>query len=68
MTRRVWLLHCLFFSFEAVEQKPSLRLEKGRFSDGLHGDVAEDGEDGGVSNNQPVVGFTVMPGFVVGSN
>ncbi|KAJ4797375.1 DUF641 family protein (DUF641) [Rhynchospora pubera] len=70
MARRVWLLHCLFFSF-GLERKVSIfQFRKGaRFSEVYMENVLAD-ESGGAAkvptNRDKVVGFTVVPGFQVG--
>ncbi|KAK8955244.1 hypothetical protein KSP40_PGU007047 [Platanthera guangdongensis] len=69
MTRQVWLLHCLFFSFGAAEEKMIFEARRGsRFSEVYMESVAEEeatSADGGGART-PVVGFTVVPGFKVG--
>ncbi|KAJ4750159.1 DUF641 family protein (DUF641) [Rhynchospora pubera] len=67
MARRVWLLHCLFFSFEEdwqldEEVGPIFQVRRGsRFSEVYMESVAEEGED----ERPSTVGFTVVPGFRV---
>ncbi|PKU84407.1 protein GRAVITROPIC IN THE LIGHT 1-like [Dendrobium catenatum] len=64
MARQVWLLHCLFFSFETEEKGGIFGVKKGsRFSEVYMESVAV--EDVGVYR-RPAVGFTVVPGFKVG--
>ncbi|KAJ3703975.1 hypothetical protein LUZ61_007680 [Rhynchospora tenuis] len=70
MARRVWLLHCLFFSF-GLERKVSIfQVRKGtRFSE-VHMENAVADESSGAAKvptyRDKVVGFTVVPGFQVG--
>ncbi|XP_020088344.1 uncharacterized protein LOC109710247 [Ananas comosus] len=74
MARRVWLLHCLFFSFdregECAEVGSIFRVRRGeRFSEVYMESVAEeeDDDDGeGEEGRWPTVGFTVVPGFMIG--
>ncbi|XP_020585383.1 IRK-interacting protein-like [Phalaenopsis equestris] len=64
MARRVWLLHCLFFSFGTGEKAAIFEVKKGsRFSEVYMESVAEV-ELG--ADRRPAVGFTVVPGFKVG--
>uniref|UniRef100_A0A0D9WDS7 Uncharacterized protein n=1 Tax=Leersia perrieri TaxID=77586 RepID=A0A0D9WDS7_9ORYZ len=60
MARRVWRLHCLFFSFEDGEASVFQVHAGARFSEVYMESVADDDGGGGV------VGFTVVPGFNVG--
>ncbi|PKA51669.1 hypothetical protein AXF42_Ash003036 [Apostasia shenzhenica] len=70
MARRVWLLHCLFFSFE--EKGAIFEARRGaRFSEVYMESMAEEEDEnaaaeGGCGSRRPVVGFTVVPGFRVG--
>nr|CAD1842234.1 unnamed protein product [Ananas comosus var. bracteatus] len=72
MARRVWLLHCLFFSFdregECAEVGSIFRVRRGeRFSEVYMESVAEeeDDDDGeGEEGRWPTVGFTVVPAFL----
>ncbi|XP_008790032.1 protein GRAVITROPIC IN THE LIGHT 1 [Phoenix dactylifera] len=69
MARRVWLLHCLFFSFGPEEEGSIFQARRGtRFSEVYMESIAEDDDDdddtAGV--RPPAVGFTVVPGFRVG--
>ncbi|KAJ3671017.1 hypothetical protein LUZ60_008443 [Juncus effusus] len=60
MARRVWLLHCLFFSFEAETKTSIFQLRKGtRFSEVYMDSVVPAQPD-------RAVGFTVVPGFQIG--
>lgn len=65
MARRVWLLHCLFFSFEEdwpldEEVGPIFQVKCGsRFSEVYMESVAEEWEE----ERPNTVGFTVVPGF-----
>ncbi|KAM7250636.1 hypothetical protein ACFE04_022519 [Oxalis oulophora] len=64
MAKRVWVLHCLAFSFEP--EASIFQVSKGcRFSDVYMESLADD-----VSENawesEPVVAFTVFPGFRIG--
>ncbi|KAJ3676352.1 hypothetical protein LUZ60_003764 [Juncus effusus] len=67
MGRRIWLLHCLFYSFEEDwdwEEKVGsvFQVENGaRFSEVYMESVVQEGED----LRGSVVGFTVVPGFRV---
>lgn len=65
MAWRVWLLHCLFFSFGDGEEGSSVfQARRGcRFSEVYMESVVEEAAVVGV---RPVVGFTVVPGFRVG--
>ncbi|CAL9105721.1 unnamed protein product [Musa textilis] len=70
MARRVWLLHCLFFSFE---DRSVFQVRRGsRFSEVYMESVVEeeeedDGEEVAAARFRPAtVGFTVIPGFRVG--
>ncbi|XP_058095496.1 protein GRAVITROPIC IN THE LIGHT 1-like [Magnolia sinica] len=65
--KRVWLLHCLAFSFEP--EASIFQVRKGcRFSDMYMESVVDD--TGFVADDAPdirlQVGFTVVPGFMVG--
>lgn len=63
MAKRVWLLHCLGFSFE--QEAAIFQVRKGCwFSDVYMESAAEDLYD--VADGRPRVGFTVVPGFRVG--
>uniref|UniRef100_A0A804L115 DUF641 domain-containing protein n=1 Tax=Musa acuminata subsp. malaccensis TaxID=214687 RepID=A0A804L115_MUSAM len=76
MSRRMWLLHCLFFSFEPDTERSIFQVGRGsRFSDVYMESVtaAESKDKGGVggaegagSGRGTAVGFTVVPGFKVG--
>lgn len=65
MARRVWLLHCLFFSFEEdwqfdEEAGPIFQVKSGaRFSEVYMESVVEEGDE----ERPSTVGFTVVPGF-----
>ncbi|KAG6497275.1 protein GRAVITROPIC IN THE LIGHT 1-like [Zingiber officinale] len=64
MARRMWLLHCLFFSFEAEIERSIFQIRRGsRFSEVYMESVtaAEDKDCAG----EAAVGFTVVPGFRV---
>lgn len=62
MARRVWLLHCLFFSFDREKANSIFQIRKGcRFSEVYMESVIEES-----SGANPVVGFTVVPGFKIG--
>ncbi|KAE8819547.1 hypothetical protein D1007_02533 [Hordeum vulgare] len=73
MARRVWLLHCLFFAFDGGDDGASIFQARAgdRFSEVYMESISDmDGEDGAgmalaLAENR-VVGFTVVPGFVVG--
>ncbi|KAJ6853939.1 uncharacterized protein M6B38_100185 [Iris pallida] len=66
MARRVWLMHCLFFSFGKETGASIFQMRRGcRFSDVYMESVVE-GEVCGNSGARPRVGFTVVPGFRVG--
>ncbi|KAJ6824010.1 uncharacterized protein M6B38_130130 [Iris pallida] len=65
MSRRVWLMHCLFFSFGREMEASIFQMRRGcRFSEVYMESVVE----GEVCGNglRPKVGFTVFPGFRVG--
>ncbi|XP_027355625.1 protein GRAVITROPIC IN THE LIGHT 1-like [Abrus precatorius] len=62
MAKRVWLLHCLAFSFEP--QASIFQVRKGcRFSD-VYMESVNDEEM--AVESEPQVGFTVVPGFMIG--
>ncbi|RZS07452.1 hypothetical protein BHM03_00038294 [Ensete ventricosum] len=67
MARRVWLLHCLFFSFE---DRSVFQVRRGsRFSEVYMESVVEEEEEEEVAAARfrpATVGFTVAPGFRVG--
>lgn len=68
MAKRVWLLHCLAFSFEPAVTV--FQVGKGcRFSD-IHMECVNEeaflSDDGSSTVVNPRVGFTVVPGFKVG--
>ncbi|XP_039123764.1 protein GRAVITROPIC IN THE LIGHT 1-like isoform X2 [Dioscorea cayenensis subsp. rotundata] len=66
MARRVWLLHCLFFSFESSSSSsPAVfQAAKGtRFSEVFMESVTTDDDYSG--EVEPTVAFTVVPGFRV---
>ncbi|XP_037436988.1 protein GRAVITROPIC IN THE LIGHT 1-like [Triticum dicoccoides] len=73
MARRVWLLHCLFFAFDGGDDGASIFQARAgdRFSEVYMESVSDmDEEDGAgmslaLAGNR-VVGFTVVPGFIVG--
>ncbi|KAG1330269.1 protein GRAVITROPIC IN THE LIGHT 1 [Cocos nucifera] len=65
MARRVWLLHCLFFSFEPGEGSIFQARQGSRFSEVYMENVAEE-EDDAAGLRPTTVGFTVIPGFRVG--
>lgn len=67
MARRVWLLHCLFFSF-GLDEGSIFQARRGtRFSEVYMESVAEDAADDDAAGARPTtVGFTVVPGFRVG--
>ncbi|KAJ0977397.1 hypothetical protein J5N97_012871 [Dioscorea zingiberensis] len=70
MARRVWLLHCLFFSLEsssspvAADGAVFLAVRGTRFSEVFMESVAEEEETFSVEVG-PTVAFTVVPGFRV---
>ncbi|XP_008794158.2 protein GRAVITROPIC IN THE LIGHT 1 [Phoenix dactylifera] len=68
MARRVWLLHCLFFSFGPGEGSIFQARQGCRFSEVYMESVAEeeDDDDDAAGLRPPTVGFTVVPGFRVG--
>lgn len=67
MARRVWLLHCLFFSFDKEMGGSIFQLKRGmRFSEVYMESVLEEREVYGTGARPPVVRFTVMPGFSIG--
>lgn len=67
MAKRIWLLHCLAFSFDPV---PSIfQLSRGnRYSDVYMESLNEEAflSWDGSSETEPRVGFTVVPGFKIG--
>ncbi|KAK9056907.1 hypothetical protein SSX86_024272 [Deinandra increscens subsp. villosa] len=65
VARRVWLLHCLAFSFD---EKPSIfQVGKGsRFTEVYMQSVNEEPSPESAPETSPEVGFTVVPGFKVG--
>ncbi|KAL0855297.1 hypothetical protein Bca101_060450 [Brassica carinata] len=69
MAKRVWLLHCLAFSLDV---KASIfQVSKGcRFSEVYMKSVAEEmfvSPPGSLSESEPRVAFTVVPGFKIGN-
>jgi len=63
MAKRVWLLHCLAFSFEP--QASIFQVGKGcRFSD-VYMESVNENEEMAVES-EPQVAFTVVPGFSIG--
>lgn len=63
MAKRVWLLHCLAFSFDP--EAAIFQVSKGcRFSEVYMESVAEEAFLSTAS--EPLVGFTVVPGFRLG--
>ncbi|XP_041024154.1 protein GRAVITROPIC IN THE LIGHT 1-like [Juglans microcarpa x Juglans regia] len=71
MAKRVWLLHCLAFSFD--EEVSIFQVRKNcRYSEVYMECVAEEGSfysgeiAGGNGGGEPSVGFTVVPGFKIG--
>ncbi|WOL14146.1 hypothetical protein Cni_G22926 [Canna indica] len=64
MARRVWLLHCLFFSLEPGTERSIFQVRRGtRFSE-VHMESVAVAEDE-LSVDAGAVGFTVVPGFKV---
>ncbi|KAG1346539.1 protein GRAVITROPIC IN THE LIGHT 1 [Cocos nucifera] len=62
MARRVWLLHCMFFSFGTEMEASIFQVRRGcRLSEVYMQNVAVDG-----AGARPTVGFTVVPGFKLG--
>ncbi|CAF2127627.1 protein GRAVITROPIC IN THE LIGHT 1 [Brassica napus] len=62
MAKRVWLLHCIAFSFDV--EASIFQVSKGcRFSEMYMKSVAEES----LSESEPRVAFTVVPGFRVGN-
>lgn len=65
MAKRVWLLHCLAFSFEP--QAEIFQIGKGcRFSDVYMESVVNDDEVALADEPEQQVVFTVVPGFKIG--
>ncbi|ESQ30079.1 hypothetical protein EUTSA_v10011460mg [Eutrema salsugineum] len=68
MAKRIWLLHCLAFSFETEAE--IFRVPKGcRFSEVYMNSVAEEAffpAADGSPESEPRVAFTVVPGFRIG--
>ncbi|URE06769.1 mitogen-activated protein kinase [Musa troglodytarum] len=67
MARRVWLLHCLFFSFGEPESNRSIfQVRRGsRFSEVYMESIVEDKDVATAKCRPATVGFTVVPGFRV---
>lgn len=66
MARRVWLLHCLFFSFEAETERSIFQIRRGsRFSE-VYMESVTPAEEKDCASEAAAVGFTVVPGFRVG--
>ncbi|XP_028114509.1 protein GRAVITROPIC IN THE LIGHT 1-like isoform X1 [Camellia sinensis] len=67
MAKRVWLLHCLAFSFEP-EASVFQVGKKCRFSEVYMESVSEESflSTGGTMETDPLVAFTVVPGFKIG--
>ncbi|KAH7512668.1 hypothetical protein FEM48_Zijuj12G0115300 [Ziziphus jujuba var. spinosa] len=64
MAKRVWVLHCMAFSFET--EAKIFQIKKGcRFSEVYMESVAEE-EPIFSSSYDPQVAFTVVPGFIIG--
>lgn len=64
MAKRVWVLHCMAFSFET--EAKIFQIRKGcRFSEVYMESVAEE-EPFLSSSYDPQVAFTVVPGFIIG--
>lgn len=67
MAKRIWLLHCLAFSFDPVAAV--FQVSRGcRFSDVYMESVNEEAflSWDGSPETEPTVGFTVVPGFKIG--
>ncbi|GAB2231016.1 hypothetical protein Droror1_Dr00027302 [Drosera rotundifolia] len=66
MAKRVWLLHCLAFSFDPAGS--IFGVERGcRFSEVHMESLADEAFiTSSVVNKEPIVGFTVVPGFKIG--
>ncbi|XP_049386621.1 protein GRAVITROPIC IN THE LIGHT 1-like [Solanum stenotomum] len=67
MAKRIWLLHCLAFSFDPIAS--IFQLSKGnRFSDVYMESLNEEAfiSWDGSPETEPRVGFTVVPGFKIG--
>ncbi|XP_042408332.1 protein GRAVITROPIC IN THE LIGHT 1-like [Zingiber officinale] len=65
MARRMWLLHCLFFSFEAEIERSIFQIRRGsRFSE-VYMESVTAAEDKDCAGEAATVGFTVVPGFRV---
>ncbi|KAF3442390.1 hypothetical protein FNV43_RR16306 [Rhamnella rubrinervis] len=66
MAKRIWVLHCLAFSFET--QATIFQVRKGcRFSEVYMESVAEEEPFlSSSSSSEPQVAFTVVPGFLIG--
>ncbi|XP_020256551.1 uncharacterized protein LOC109833325 [Asparagus officinalis] len=66
VAKRVWLLHCLFFSFVSDLNGSIFQAKPGaRFSEVFMESVADSDSD--PISGSTTVGFTVVPGFRVGS-
>lgn len=64
MAKRVWLLHCLAFSFQP--EGTVFQVSKGsRFSEAYMETIAEE-EAFNIAEYDPRVAFTVVPGFKIG--
>ncbi|WOK93845.1 hypothetical protein Cni_G02546 [Canna indica] len=69
MARRVWLLHCLFFLFQLESDDRSIFQARraSRFSEVYMESVVDDDDIPTTRLRPATVGFTVIPGFRVGS-
>ena len=65
MAKRVWLLHCLAFSFQP--EGTIFQVSKGsRFSEAYMETIAEEEAAFNTAEYDPRVAFTVVPGFKIG--
>ncbi|GMH05580.1 hypothetical protein Nepgr_007420 [Nepenthes gracilis] len=69
MAKRVWLLHCMAFSFEPVAAIFQAK-RRCRFSEVYMESLADEAflfeTDDGEQETEPCVAFTVVPGFMIG--
>ncbi|XP_008775885.1 protein GRAVITROPIC IN THE LIGHT 1-like [Phoenix dactylifera] len=64
MARRVWLLHCLFFSFGTEMEASIFQVRRGCWLSEAYMENVVVADDG--AGVRPAVGFTVVPGFKLG--
>ncbi|CAL9059294.1 protein GRAVITROPIC IN THE LIGHT 1-like [Musa acuminata AAA Group] len=69
MARRVYLLHCLFFSFDdrfIFQVRRGSRFSQVYMENVVEDEDEDDDDDAAAELTPPTVGFTVVPGFRVG--